>query len=263
MQLPRLPANALLVYRLTPGYDPESICSGKALISFADFPRSRLLIVDTLFLPLLTHTAHPSETHYHSLAPSFPRGILLHTHASAPYIASEHRDGHKLTIYSSGECWVDELELSVDWWASIGRWGARYGTAAVCWAVGIVAALMWDWWRLVEGGGKHSSHLPAQCNITNAHLAPIPDVHSSLSFFARRRLPWIMLLSYFVSLLPLRVGLWLGNRGNAAFAPFSALILPIAFGLVCVMWWLLLVLMWPLRLVLKRFGRYEYFPSLV
>lgn len=97
----------------------------------------------------------------------------------------------------------------------------------------------------------------------HAHLAPIPDVRSSLSYFARRRLPWMMLLSYFVSLLPLRVGLWLGNRGNAAFAPFSALILPIAFGLVCVMWWLLLVLMWPLRVVLKRFGRYEYFPSLV
>lgn len=36
VQFPSLPANALLVYRLTPGYDPESTCSGNALkISYA------------------------------------------------------------------------------------------------------------------------------------------------------------------------------------------------------------------------------------
>ncbi|KAI0355362.1 GPI-inositol-deacylase [Trametes cingulata] len=220
VQLPRLPANALLVYRATPRYHPESSCSS-----------------DAPLLPLLTHTSHPSETHYHPLAPTFPRRILLHTHASGPYIASEHPAGHVLRVHSSGECWVTEIELSVDWWGSIGRWGARYWAAAACWAAGIVALVLWDVWGLVEGG------------------AAVPDVNSSLEFFARRRLPWLVPLSYFISLLPLRVGLWLGNGGSPAFAPLATILLPIAFGLVCVMWWLLLVLLWPLRLILKRFAR--------
>ncbi|KAI0638526.1 GPI-inositol-deacylase [Trametes polyzona] len=220
VQLPKLPANALLVYRVTPHYNPESSCS-----------------VDTLLLPLLTHTSHPSETHYYPLAPTFPRRILLHTHASAPYIVSEFREGHKLFVHSSGECWVDELQLSVDWWASIGRWGSRYGTAAACWAVGIVAIVFWDLWRSVESG------------------AAVPDVRTSLEFFARKRLPWLVIASYFVSLLPLRVGLWLGNRGAPAFAPLAMILLPVSFGLVCVMWWLLRILLWPLQAVLKRFTR--------
>ncbi|KAI0371559.1 GPI-inositol-deacylase [Pilatotrama ljubarskyi] len=220
IRLPGLPANALLVYRATPRYHPESSCS-------ADAP----------LLPLLTHTSHPSETHYYPLAPTFPRRILLHSHASAPYIASEHPVGHKLTVHSSGECWVTEIELTLDWWGSIGRWGTRYWAAAVCWGVGIMGIVLWDVWGLVEGG------------------AAIPDVRSSLEFFARRRLPWLVLSSYFVSLLPLRVGLWLGNGGTPAFAPLAMVLLPIAFGLVSIMWWLLLVLLWPLRLVLRRLAR--------
>lgn len=110
---------------------------------------------DAVFLPLLTHQSHPSETHYFPLAPTFSRRILLHSHSAAPYVASDHSSGHALTIHSSGECSVNELELSVDWWATIGRWGTRYGTAAACWAVGIVAILMWDTWRVVEGGGTN------------------------------------------------------------------------------------------------------------
>ncbi|KAH9855008.1 GPI-inositol-deacylase [Lenzites betulinus] len=217
VQLPTLPASALLVYRLTPRYDPDSLCS-----------------VDTLLLPLLTHTSHPSETHYHPLAPTFPRRVLLHTHASAPYIASEYREGHKLVIHSSGECWVNEIQISVDWWASIGRWGTRYGTAAACWAVGIMSIVLWDVWKLVE------------------NEAPFPAVGAALEFFARRRLPWLTLVSYLVSLLPLRVGLWLGNNGNAAFAPLAIILLPIAFGLVVIVWWVLRVSMWPLQWAIAR-----------
>ncbi|KAI9064870.1 GPI-inositol-deacylase [Trametes sanguinea] len=220
LHLPALPANALLVYRLTPGYHPDSVCSA-----------------DSLLLPVLTHRSHPSETHYYPLTPSFSRRILLHSHASGPYIASDHPVGHTLTIHSSGECRVSEIELSVDWWASIGRWGSRYATAAACWAVGIVAILLWDLWRLVEGG------------------ALVPDVRSSLELFVRRRMPWLVALAYAVSLLPLRAGVWLGNRGDPVFAPLAALLLPIAFGLVCVSWWLLLALIWPLKSVMRRFGR--------
>ena len=90
---------------------------------------------DAVFLPLLTHQSHPSETNYFPLTPTLSRRILLHSHSAAPYVASNHSTGHVLTIHSSGECGVNELELGVDWWATIGRWGTRYGTAAACWAV--------------------------------------------------------------------------------------------------------------------------------
>ncbi|TBU33000.1 PGAP1-domain-containing protein [Dichomitus squalens] len=227
LNLPNLPANSLVVYRLTPRYDPNPSCTP-----------------DAVLLPLLTHQSHPSETHYFPLAPSFSRRILLHSHSAAPYIASDHPSGHVLTIHSSGECRVSELELSVDWWATIGRWGTRYGTAAACWAVGIVAALMWDTWRLVGSG------------------ALIPDVRSSLDFFARKRLPYLVIASYFISFIPLRVGIWLGNGGSPHFASLATLLLPITFGLVCVMWWLLLILLWPLQRVLKIFGRRKEEPTL-
>ncbi|KAI9000694.1 GPI-inositol-deacylase [Trametes punicea] len=220
ISLPALPANALLAYRLTPGYHPESVCTD-----------------NNLLLPLLTHISHPTETHYYPLAPSFHRGILLHTHASGPYITSAHLIGHELIIHSSGECFVNEIVLSVDWWASIGRWGSRYATAAACWAVGVVGIILWDLWGSVEGG------------------APIASVWASLQFFVRRRMPWLILLSFLISLLPLRVGLWLGNGGDIVFAPLAVLLLPITFGIVCVTWLLLLTLLWPLQQILKRFGR--------
>ncbi|KAH9899517.1 GPI-inositol-deacylase [Cubamyces lactineus] len=219
IQLPGLPANALIVYRLTPKYDSDSSCSA-----------------DALLLPLLTHSSHPSETHYYPLAPFFTRRVLLHSHASGPYVASDYPIGHTLTIHSTGECQINEVELTVDWWASIGRWGTRYATAAACWAVGIVAIILWDLWGIVERG------------------APIPDVNSSLQFFMRKRMPWLMIGSYCISLVPSRVGIWLGNGGNAALAPLAMILLPITFGLVCVLWWALQILLWPLRLVLGRFG---------
>ena len=152
---------------------------------------------------------------------------------------------------------MNEIRLTVDWWATIGRWGTRYGTAAACWAVGIMAILMWDVMRSVEAGGE--SLKSVQQLDVRSHLflqAPIPDVRSSLDFFARKRLSPLVLLSFFLSFLPLRVGLWLGNGGSAPFAPLATLLLPIAFGLVCVMWWLLLILLWPLQRVLRLFSRY-------
>ncbi|KAI0722323.1 PGAP1-domain-containing protein [Cerioporus squamosus] len=219
INLPIVPANALLVYRLTPGYDRESSCNSEAVLS-----------------PLLTHTSHPFETHYFPIAPYFGRPILLHSHAAAPYISSDHPIGHTLTIHTSGECLVNEIQLTVDWWATIGRWGSRYGTAAACWAVGIVSILMWDVCRVAENG------------------ALIPVVQDALEFFARKRLPLLVVGSYFVSLLPLRVGLWLGNGGNHHFAPLAMILLPITFGLVCVMWWLLKFLLWPLQRLLRVLG---------
>ena len=119
---------------------------------------------EAVLLPLLTHTSHPSEIHYYPLAPNFARPVLLHSHAAAPYILSDHSTGHSLTIHSTGECLVNEIQLTADWWATIGRWGSRYGTAAACWAVGIVSVLMWDIFRLSENGSESCSSL-RDCGI--------------------------------------------------------------------------------------------------
>lgn len=119
---------------------------------------------EAVLLPLLTHTSHPSEIHYYPLAPNFARPILLHSHAAAPYILLDHSTGHGLTIHSTGECLINEIQLTVDWWATIGRWGSRYGTAAACWAVGIVSVLMWDIFRLSENGSESCSSL-GDCEI--------------------------------------------------------------------------------------------------
>ena len=91
--------------------------------------------------------------------------------------------------------------------------------------------------------------------------APIPDVKSSLDWFARERLPYLVIASYFTSLLPFRVGAWLGNGGSHHFAPLAMILLPIAFGLVCTMWWLLLLLLWPTQRVLKMFRRCDIYLS--
>ena len=116
-------------------------------------------IANALFLPLLSHTSQPYESHYFPLQPGFGRPILVHSHASAPYVDSSHTVGHTLTMHSSGECWVDQIKLTVDWWATVGRWGTRYGPAAVCWAVGIMAILLWDVWKTAENGGKLTRNL--------------------------------------------------------------------------------------------------------
>ncbi|KAH9943147.1 PGAP1-domain-containing protein [Epithele typhae] len=220
INIPGLLSNSLLVYSITPVVDQSSDCSS-----------------NTVLLPLLEHSSSPVETHYYPLAPGFGRPLLLHSHAAAPYISSVNPRGHTLTIYSSGECAVEKLTIRVDWWATIGRWGTRYGPAAACWAVGIAIILVWDTWGIAERG------------------AAIPDVNGSLEFFARRRLPALSALSLLVSLLPLRVGLWLGNAGEPSFALLSTLLLPISFGLVCIMWWLLRIILWPFQRILRVFPR--------
>lgn len=64
---------------------------------------------------------------------------------------------------------MNEIQLTVDWWATIGRWGSRHGPAAACWAVGIMAIIMWDVLGLVEGGGKSPTVTKATsiCQLTS------------------------------------------------------------------------------------------------
>lgn len=186
-------------------------------------------------LPLLEHTSHPAESHYHPL--TLARKKLLHTHGSAPYISSPYAHGLNLTIYTDGEgtCALSAVDITVDWWATLGRWGGRYGAPAATWAVGVVALVLYDASQTAEA------------------LGTVPRVIDSLAKFLRARLPYLLGASYFISLIPLPAHLWLGNRGEPLLAPLAPLMLLVATGLVSVSWWLVLLLKLPLHYVSRIF----------
>ncbi|KAF8239028.1 PGAP1-domain-containing protein [Tricholoma matsutake] len=228
---PNLLSSALLIYRVTPrraGEDPDCL--------------------DPLFSPLIVHTSQPSETHYYPIG-SPDRRILLHTHISAPYVprlsASESK-ALDFIIYSSGSTGCADLvgfTIELDWFATLGRWGSRYLTTLVSWAVGVVAFVLFEAWGLSD------------------KFHAMPTVHQSLSTYSSKPLRKLMLASFLISFLPLPVEYYLGNEGDILFAPIAPLLLFIASGLVFVSWWVLVVLMWPLGkvgiLLVGRHRRYE------
>lgn len=104
------------------------------------------------------YTSHPSETHYYPIG-SLDRPILLHTHHPAPYVPRLPPSKGKaldFTVYSSGSpgCGSELVGLSIelDWPATLGRWGSRYPTTLVTWAVGVVAFVMFEAWSLTDNG---------------------------------------------------------------------------------------------------------------
>ncbi|KAI9574304.1 PGAP1-like protein-domain-containing protein [Boletus coccyginus] len=215
VSFPRLPAIALLVYRLVP-----------KMAEYSSFKAP-------LFSPLLVHASEASELHYYRLASDQP--VFLHTHSSAPYIPLLHPGpsrGLNLTFHSSGQhCQgVTEVRLSVDWWASLGRIGTRYPTTLLSWGVGIVSFLLFHSWGL---DGQHLS------------------VGESLGVFVRHRMPTLMAVTGLVALLPLGPNYYLGigDESGMLRAVLAALLVGVAVGMVCISWWLLAALMWPLRLL--------------
>ena len=164
--------------------------------------------------------------------------MLVHTHASAPFVPSTHTHGFNFAIYTTGEssCTVKRLELSIDMWATLGRWGVRYAAPAASWAVGVVGMLLHDAWRSAETVGS------------------MPSVTSSLATFVRRRLPVTVVATFVTSLVPLPLDMWLGNRGELFFAGIAPLAVLIVTGLVTVSWCVLLSLMLPLKMLAKRFS---------
>lgn len=75
----------------------------------------------------------------------------------------------------------------------------------------------------------------------------MPCVQDSLSRFNRGALRKLLLAASVVSLLPLPENYYLGTKGEPLFSPIAPLLLLIASGLVCVSWWVLVILMWPVR----------------
>ncbi|KAF9268404.1 PGAP1-domain-containing protein [Marasmius fiardii PR-910] len=218
IHFPNLLEDALVVYRVSPLHKSSPS--------------------DTLLHPLLAHLSHPSETHYFSLTVPPPRRILLHTHASGPYIRSRVIGGLEVDIYSSDVSgWLREFELSVDWMGTLGRWSSRYLTTLPCWIVGVVSLILYEAWSVGD------------------HGAAIPTVYQSLRWFGRRTYPKLMVASFLVSVLPVSVEYYLGNSGTLVFAPIAPLLLTVATGLVYVSWALLNVIMWPVEKVGRLFFR--------
>lgn len=100
--------------------------------------------------PLLEHrstvpTLHSPEAHYYPLLTFPARHILLHTHVSGPFIAPPSA-GLDLVFYTSGDagCALNKLQITLDWWSTLGRVGTRYASSAGAWAVGVVAVVVWD-----------------------------------------------------------------------------------------------------------------------
>ncbi|KAJ7044755.1 PGAP1-like protein-domain-containing protein [Mycena alexandri] len=215
-EFPNLLSNALVVYRIIPRHKiSEKPCS------------------DPLLAPLLVHTSHPSETHYFPLTVLPSHRILLHTHAAAPHVHSALApSGVRFTVYSSGSlgCKSDlvALDLSVDWPATLGRWASRYFTVVPSWAIGVVAVIMFQAWGLSESN------------------APLPSVEESLALFTGKPLRRLLFFSVLLSAVPLPERFYLGNRGEPLFSAIAPLLLLIATGFVCVSWWVLQALIWPL-----------------
>ncbi|KAF9236219.1 PGAP1-like protein-domain-containing protein [Melanogaster broomeanus] len=209
--LARLPANALLVYRLVPQTAGDSSCAAPS------------------FYPLLMHTSHASEIHYYPLTSDKP--VSLHTHSSAPYVPPLRLTpslGFNLTIYSAESSCNDitELSLAVDWWATAGRIGTRYPTTLLSWGIGIVSLLLFQAW---SAQGQQLS------------------VGELLGMFVRRTMPTLMAVSAVVALLPVGPEYHLGIAGEmgmgAASAVLAVFLVGIAAGVVCVSWWVLVGLM--------------------
>ncbi|KAJ8698746.1 GPI inositol deacylase [Pleurotus ostreatus] len=221
IDFPNLVSNVLAVYKLTAKFKPQDknpSCS------------------DTLLPPVVMHTSHSAETHYFPLVPITEpaQRILLHTHATAPYVPQTPGGtvGTNIVIYSSGSAGclsdLEALFIELDWSATVGRWASRYPTTLVCWAVGIVALILFRSWGVHDKG------------------APMPSVSQSLSDFVRRALPRLLWMSFVLSFLPFPVSIYLGNRGQLWFSFLAPLILCLATGVVCISWMILAVLIWPI-----------------
>ncbi|EIN10779.1 PGAP1-domain-containing protein [Punctularia strigosozonata HHB-11173 SS5] len=225
IHLPNLLANVLLVYRLTPIMQPT-------------FTREKCS--QSFLSPLLTHTSGGAnvETHYHPLSPlTLQHPVLLHTHISGPYIASSAgARGIELTIHSvsKSDCGVAAVEIKIDQWSTLGRWGSRHWPALVCWSVGVASILLFQALGAAEAGLR------------------VPSLAASLSSFAQRPLPALLLASLLLAHLPLPASLYIGTGGEIFFTPIAPLLLATASGLVCLSYALLIILMLPLRLLSKR-----------
>ncbi|KAI9459683.1 PGAP1-like protein-domain-containing protein [Lactarius psammicola] len=175
---------------------------------------------EPLLPPLLEHTS-PSEAHFHPLMHA--RQLLLHTHTAAPFTSHPHTRGLNLTFRLSAPT------------------RGTGGLPSAVLALGTGPPFPAGQWVSLRGC------YPALSAYTRVEEAPMPSVSESLSIFTRETLPRLLGATLVISLLPLPKDYVLGNEGEVAFAPLTPLVLLIATGLVTVSWWVLCIVMWPIR----------------
>lgn len=83
----------------------------------------------------------------------------------------------------------------------------------------------------------------------------MPSVSETLSLFVRGILFRLLGVSFVVSLLPLPQDYVLGNSGGIFFALLTPFILLLVTGLIIVSWWVILIVMFPIRILARNFAR--------
>ena len=201
------------------------------------------------------HTPQSMETQYYPInTPDRP--ILIHAHASGPYMPSLEFSQKALdfVIYSSGSIGCNTLgfSLAVDWPTTLGRWALRYPTTLITWSIGIVSIILFTSWGIGDFGGGKSVSRFVTGNLCVQFDPAMPSVGQSLFIYSRRTLSKLLLTSVLVALLPIPPGYYLGTGGEILFAPIAPVLVLLASGLVFVSWGLLKCLIWLLAM-LKRF----------
>ena len=135
----------------------------------------------------------------------------------------------------------------MDWWGSLRRAGAWYETVVPGWAAGVIVWMLFNALGEHEHGGMTRHNLFSRCNTNEYNEALMHIVSKSLSKFTRWTLPRLLVATFVVSLLPLPKDSVLGNGGEVPSALHAPFVLLIAPGLVVVNWWILRILMWPIR----------------
>ncbi|KAF9534116.1 GPI-inositol-deacylase [Crepidotus variabilis] len=204
LNFPNLLSNAMMVYSLTPHRASAPSCT------------------DALLRPLIVHTSHQAETHYFPWHRTQNQRTLIHTHLEAPFVDSSAlgKSTVNFTIQSSREetCRDDltGFNLTVDWKATLGRWGSRYLNPLISWAAGVAAAVVFLGW--------------------NKENESMPTVEQSLDNYSHLLSRYLLPSSFLLALFPLPVSLYTGNGGQVFLSPIAPIILLVASGLVGLIW---------------------------
>ncbi|CAE6396241.1 unnamed protein product [Rhizoctonia solani] len=116
--MPDLISSSMVAYRAT--FNHEGDCT------------------NPLLTPILVHTSSGIESHFHRTLSS-TRNPILHTHNSGPFLGTKY--GLNLTIYTSGDCRVNGIQIHVDWRISTGRIASRLWAGVFAWAIATIAAM--------------------------------------------------------------------------------------------------------------------------
>jgi len=165
-----------------------------------------------------------------------------------------------LTIYSSGTAscisGLKGLEISIDWYATLGRCASRYLTTTIAWAAGVSSLTLFLGLGKYDRGGALcmlSSQLLMNFCLIRSFIAPMPSLDQSMRRYSQLLWRSFLPMSLLASFMPWPTKLYLGLGIAGPFAPLAPLILLTASGLVIAIWWILIGFKWLLRPVGRVF----------